>query len=384
MNPGDAWEGAERIIDESACPICLSEMCEGNCRPETPDPATDPATEAAAETEALNPGLLADAVDVADEGRQIHAAGIRYVVDGIIPDYGMAGMIVAQTKVGKSTLASACGSSVARGVAFLGKRTEARRVLVLAAEDPPEYVAWLQRHLQIERGRMTFYRGPIRFDGSGLERVCRSVEAGGYGLVLVSSWQSVIRGLVKDENDNAGGVLIAEYVKGAARQTGVPWLIDAHSGKGEDQRDEADPLLALRGASSVAGAFDYALSLRYADGAFGSQRRLSGKGRFVSFEPMLLNFDIATSTYQVLSEGKSATAESIWLQIETTGALDATPRTATEIAERAGLASSAKQVTATHRRQVREALKNRDGVGIEVERRRGNMSSLYRRLEAGA
>jgi hypothetical protein len=70
----------------------------------------------------------------------------------------------------------------------------------------------------------------------------------------------VIRGLLKDENDNLGAVCIVENVKAAARQSGVPWLIDAHSGKGEDQSDDADPSKALRVASSAAGAADYTLS----------------------------------------------------------------------------------------------------------------------------
>ena len=43
-----------------------------------------------------------------------------------------------------------------------------------------------------------------------------------------------MRGLIRDENDNAGAVRVVEDVKAAARASGVPWLIDAHSGKGED------------------------------------------------------------------------------------------------------------------------------------------------------
>ena len=49
------------------------------------------------------PGVLHDAVDVIGEGQQIAAEGIRYMVDGIIPAYGMFGMFVAKAKVGKTT-----------------------------------------------------------------------------------------------------------------------------------------------------------------------------------------------------------------------------------------------------------------------------------------
>ena len=73
-------------------------------------------------------------------------------------------------------------------------------------------------------------------------------------------WQAVVRGLVKDENDNAGAVMVVERVKAFTRTPEVPWLIDAHAGKAEDQTDDADPSKAMRGASGAAGAADYTLA----------------------------------------------------------------------------------------------------------------------------
>lgn len=248
-------------------------------------------------------GLL-DAVDVAAEGRAIATAGVQYVIDRLIPDYGVLGMNVAYAKVGKTSFGHAAGAAVAGGTVFVDQQVKQRRVLDIAAEDPPEYTAWLARDLTVPAGAMTFYRRPIRFDTEGLDAITATVMDGGYGLVLVSSWQAVIAGLMKDENDNAGAVAVVERVKLAARTTGVPWLIDAHSGKGEDQSDDADPTRAMRGASAAAGAADFMLSLRYAEGPFSTRRRLSGKGRFVSFEPMLLDYDLNTGAFAVLSEGK--------------------------------------------------------------------------------
>ena len=46
---------------------------------------------------------------------------------------------------------------------------------------------------------------------------------GNYGLVLISSWQAIVRGLIRDENDNAGAVRVVEDVKAAARLTRIPW-----------------------------------------------------------------------------------------------------------------------------------------------------------------
>ena len=217
---------------------------------------------------------LEDAMIVACEGQQIARDGVRYLVDGIIPDYGTVGFSVAFAKVGKTTFSQGLAAAVAMGRPFLDRATTRAKVLVLAAEDPAEYTAWLARHLDVEAGWMTFRRKSLILDPHGLARARTTIARGGYGFVLIASWQAVVRGLIRDENDNAGAVRVVEDVKAAARLTGVPWLIDAHSGKGEDQHDDADPSRAMRGASSAAGAADYTLSLRYANGAFGAQRRL--------------------------------------------------------------------------------------------------------------
>ena len=82
-----------------------------------------------------------DAVDVAREGQEIAATGVRYVVDDIVPDYGMLGFLVVYTKVGKTTLGTTLGAAVAMGTSFLDRETKRSRVLALTPEDPPEYTA---------------------------------------------------------------------------------------------------------------------------------------------------------------------------------------------------------------------------------------------------
>lgn len=319
----------------------------------------------------LDPEALHDAVAVAAEGQQIAQDGIRYLLHGVIPNYGTLGMLVAYAKTGKTTFAQQLGAAVAMGRPFLDQPTTAVRVLVIAAEDPPEYVAWLARHLDVDPERMTFYRASLRFDPLGLAQIAGTVQRDGYGLVLVSSWQAVIRGLVRDENDNSGMVTVTEAVKAVTRQTKTPWLVDAHSGKGEDQSDEADPSRALRGASSAAGAADYALWLRYADGAFGCQRRLSGKGRFVDLAPLTLTYDVSTGGYERVSSTKTAVAESTWRLIDESQALTQAPQTAGAIARSIGL------LTRTGARQVAAALYQREGVGKRQENQHGKNLTLY-------
>ena len=107
----------------TACPVCGRESCEDHL-PADPEPGIT-------DTE------LEDAVDVSRHGRAIDATGVPYVLDGIIPAYGMLGFIVAFSKVGKTTFGQALSASVAMGQPFLERTTTATRVLVLAAEDPP-------------------------------------------------------------------------------------------------------------------------------------------------------------------------------------------------------------------------------------------------------
>ncbi len=79
------------------------------------------------------------------EGQHLATEGVRFVVEDMVPDYDMLGMLVAYTKIGKTTLAQAMAAAVAMGRPFLDRETTQKRVLAVAAEDPPEYVAWLAR-----------------------------------------------------------------------------------------------------------------------------------------------------------------------------------------------------------------------------------------------
>jgi hypothetical protein len=330
------------------------------------------------ETSTLDPDGFADVMQIVAEGQAIAKQGIRYLVDGIIPAYGVVGFNVAYSKVGKTTFGQALADAVAQGADFVGRTTTQTRVLVIASEDPPEYTAYLGRHLTAPKGTLTFYRRPVRLDSDGLQRIVNTVTQGQYGLVLIASWQSVIAGLMRDENDNAGAVLVVEQTKMAARTTGIPWLIDAHSGKSEDQSDHADPARALRGASAAAGAADFVLSLRYGNGSFGSQRRISGKGRFVSFAPLLLDYDLHTGAYALVSDtDKSALRDTTWRLILAAGAIRDWA-SVDAIAMQIGMVGDREKPTSTHRRRIRETLLNQPGVDRMSETRRGQKTTLYR------
>ncbi len=318
-----------------------------------------------------------DATVVIDEGKAIAASGIKFIVDGIVPAYGMLGLMVAYAKVGKTTLGQALGAAVATGRPFLGKDTQQARVLIIAAEDPPEYTAYLARDLDVPAGVLSFSRGAVRLDEAGLATIAATIAEGAYGLVLIASWQAVVAGLVKDENDNAGAVAVVERVKQAARATGIPWLIDAHSGKGEDQADDADPTRAMRGASGAAGSADYLLSLRYVEGGtFKTQRRLSGKGRFVNLEPMTIDYSPADG-YVCLGERKSAGADTTWRIIQETWALTPSWAGTGVIAQAAGL-SPTSSPNGSVRKKIHDALWDRAGVDRQRVTIRGNQVWQFR------
>lgn len=359
----------EHEADWLLCSVCGREACEDHL---PPDPDAQPAPGGIPDDE------IEDAADVARRGREIDASGVPYALDGVIPAYGMLGFLVAFAKVGKTTFAQQLAAHVATEQPFLDRTTTGARVLVLAAEDPPEYTAWLARTLDVPRGRMLFRCRPLILDPGSLAHITTTIREREIGMVLIASWQAVVRTLIKDENDNAGAVRVVEDVKAAARASGIPWLVDAHSGKGEDQGDEADPLRAMRGASAAAGAADYMLSLRYADGTFGTRRRLSGKGRFVSFAPLTLDWDPVTGAYTVAGSTKDVTRESTWRLIVETGAVNGTPRSVTEIARAAGLADADGKVGGAARQRVYLALRGRNEVLSAEEDRRGKKATLFR------
>ena len=71
-------------------------------------------------------------------------------------------------------------------------------------------------------GALTFYRRPLLLDEAGLSQIAATIRTDGYGLCLIASWRAVVRGLIKEENDNAGAVRIVESVKAWTRETKIP------------------------------------------------------------------------------------------------------------------------------------------------------------------
>ena len=330
---------------------------------------------------AFDPEGVEDAAGVIAEGVQIAEQGITWTVQDMIPSYGMLGMHVAAAKVGKTTLAQALAADVAMGRPFLERPTTRTKVLIIAAEDPPQYTAFLARHLHIDPDWLKFYRHALILDDATLSALGQYIRAKGIGFVLIASWQAVIRTLIRDENDNMAGARIVEQVKAVTRWTGIPWLIDAHAGKVEDQSDEADPTKAMRGNSAAAGSADYLLSLRYADGPFGHKRRLSGKGRFVNFQPVTLEYEPQHGTYKLLGDSSRVVLETTWRLIDELGLLTDRPQAATRFTD--ALAPHFPNTSKTAlRRQIAATLQSQPGVQVTITKGAERNRTTYSRAKA--
>src|SRR5438093_1631744 len=167
---------------------------------ETPPVDTPPIT--LSSSLAFDAAAVEDASVVIAEGLHIAEVGITWTVQDLIPSYGMLGMHVAATKVGKTTLAQALAADVAMGRPFLERPTVRTKVFIIAAEDPAEYTAFLARHLQVDPDWLKFYRRALILDDATLNAVGQYIRAQHIGFVLSASWQAVVRTLIRDENDH--------------------------------------------------------------------------------------------------------------------------------------------------------------------------------------
>jgi len=119
--------------------------------------------------------------------------------------------------------------------------------------------------------------------------------------------------------------------------------------------------------------------LRYVGGPWDTQRKLAGKGRFVDFEPLVINFDRATSDYTVVGSSKANMAEADWQRIVSTGALTDEPQAIQRIAIRAGLVGVDGKPTGSHRARVKRALAGRSEIESQSARD-GRTGTTYRLL----
>jgi AAA domain len=286
---------------------------------------------------AFDPSAVVSLAPLLDRGRKILRDGVPFVVEGMIPAYGGVGFYVARPKVGKTSLGLHLLSSISSGRAFLGRKVERRKVLMLALEDPQDYLAVLTARAFKGDEDAKFYPRSLVLNEQTLNDLGDYIRKGGFQFLYVATFLHAVRGLVKDENDNAGMVAVIASLKAFARDLEVPTLFEAHAGKGEDQSEDADPLMSLRGASAAAGEADYVLNMKRKRGGFSTTRVLSGLGRFVEFQPVSFNRN-ADGSLTVLDGGNSAGAAETDFQmlLRADGGLSEDPKSAAKLATAVG------------------------------------------------
>ena len=269
-----------------------------------------------------------------------------YLVTDLIPAYGMLGTLVAFAKVGKTTFALELGAAVATRPARFSIASRVKRACWRSPPNIRRSTPPGSRATSTRAGRRAdVLPPPLLLDAPGLSQHRRHRQAGGYGLVLIASWQAVVAGLLTDENDNAGAVRIVEPVKARRGLRGVPWLIDAHSGKGEDQGDDADP--AARCGRLAARPVPRTTRSRCATPTAPSTRNGGSvaKAALCRCASQLLKDHRETGTYVVLGNTtERSPRDDVGQSIHEMGAVSMVPQTADAIAKAAGLVPQGRPV----------------------------------------
>jgi AAA domain len=304
---------------------------------------------------------LVSSVDLAERARHRREhGGAVYLWDQIIRSGGLFLLLVAFAKAGKTTFAHRLINAIARGDEFLGRQTKASKVLVLAVEDPLESIE--ENALELLDGghpNILYHPSPLVMTDRALDAIVSTVKAQGIEMVdletLGAFWT------VRDENDNAEVQREAGRLRAAARLSGVPWLVHAHTGKNEDRDDGGE----IRGASALFGAVDSALILKRKGRGETTHRTLYSRGRFGNTPAIACDFNPTTKTYTYLG-GEDAREDDATAQ-RIAPAVREEWETTKVIGARAGLESNLARVA--------RALRRLDGVECQG---RGTRTDPYR------
>jgi hypothetical protein len=231
------------------------------------------------------------------------AGGIPWVWDGILPDAGVFFGHIGPPKIGKTTLGNLLAhTSGSGGGELLNRQVHARRVLVLAVEDPPYYTEALADRYFEDEDDVLVYAESLKADPDSLAKIVNTIKARNVGLVVLFSLSAFWR--VADENDNRQVQNHAEAIRDAARRSGVPWLLDVHSRKAEGTEGAE-----IRGAGALAGVLDGWISQRRGarkKGETDSVRYFEVRGRLPHGGlDIAAKFDPTQNTYFVIEPEKA-------------------------------------------------------------------------------
>jgi hypothetical protein len=171
---------------------------------------------------------------------------------------GATALLVAQHKVGKSTLCQNLLLALLEGVPFLGHRVQPypRNVAYLNMDEPAEMfgeqLEKLLRGVPSETAArfLVSHLTPNQFDASNVDHTKALGEkcvADGIGVLVLDVWTSCYHG---DENDNSSALVAMNNLKTMRKESDLDALIVIHHAGWSKESTRS------RGASSIEGAVD--------------------------------------------------------------------------------------------------------------------------------
>jgi len=223
-------------------------------------------------------------------------AAIDYVVEDRIPA-GSVVLFVAPPKTGKSTATRSLALAVAQGVPWMGWRTTAGPVWVLALEDQPSEV---KRHLRqmgaTGHEALRLFCGPAPADLLATLHARARTERP--RLIVIDHLGLVLR--AKDFNDYAQITVQFAPLLALARETGAALVLTFHA-SAHQQREGLDAVL---GSTAISASVDNVLVMKRQE----HQRVLSSVQRIgPSLDPTLIELDAETGWF--VTQGTKAQVE---------------------------------------------------------------------------
>lgn len=182
-------------------------------------------------------------------------APLQWLVEDTLPR-GALVVLAGRPKSGKSFFVFQAAHAIDTGAPFLGKRTNAAKILYVAAEDGPRRINSRMR----ARGwtptdtDLVFALKPL--DQGGIEQLDALVRRDRYGLVILDTLRRVTSAHV-DENGSGDMSAILAPLADIAHETETTFLVIHHVNKVATE----DPFSAIRGTGAIRGAYDQGIVL---------------------------------------------------------------------------------------------------------------------------
>lgn len=182
-------------------------------------------------------------------------APLQWLVQDVLPR-GQLVVLAGRPKSGKSFFAFQTTHAIDTGAQFLGKHTNAAKVLYVAAEDGPRRLnaRMRSRGWTPQNTDFVFVLQPL--DQGGIEQLRTLVQRDRYGLVVLDTLRRVTSARI-DENGSGDMSETLAPLADIAHETDTTFLVIHHVNKVATD----DPFNSIRGSGAIRGAYDTGIVL---------------------------------------------------------------------------------------------------------------------------